>query len=220
MACATALHIYRRREENDRAESGRCDASLRGGARACISDLVSSALARSFHGARAQCYAEGELVLDAHGLHFAPRPLAETRIQHGFDTLQARQSLAVVEQGVQLVQTEAPDLLQHIERKRLDSLHSAVWWLYFLVMQSFTTHSANTFRYIQRMTDLLSEQAARLSLFVQSYLIDIRSAGALTEAYLAQLTDEEYVKVDAFAVSHESILEFVLGARVLVARHL
>ena len=104
-----------------------------------------------------------------------------------------------------------PKLLGYIERKHPDSSPPAVWWCYLLAMQSFTSHSANTFHSIQGMTNMIYQQVARLPQLVQTYVANIRGAGPLTEAHIAELSDDQYVKVGAFAISHQNVLKFVLG---------
>ena len=46
---------------------------------------------------------------------------------------------------------------------------------------------------------------------MKTYVADIGGAGPLTEAHLADFSDEQYLKVGVFAVSHQNVLEFMLG---------
>jgi hypothetical protein len=78
-------------------------------------------------------------------------------------------------------------------------------------MEFFTSHSAKTFRNIQGLTTLISKHAAELDQLVSNLTEEACAIGPLTEDAVVALEPSDYVIGGWYAVSLESVREYVLG---------
>lgn len=104
-----------------------------------------------------------------------------------------------------------PQLLQHINEKHPTSAPPMIWWVYLLAMECFTSHSAKTFRKIQGLTTMISQQQAELDLLVSSYVEEIGAIGPLSESTVSGLDPALHVTAGCYAVPLSKVEEFVLG---------
>jgi hypothetical protein len=109
------------------------------------------------------------------------------------------------------LKNKRPELLKYIEDKKPASAPPDLWWVYLVAMECFTSHSAKTFRNIQGLTTLVSQQAAELDCLVTNYIEEIGAIGPLTDAALSELDESEHAVSGRFAVALCSVREFVLG---------
>lgn len=106
---------------------------------------------------------------------------------------------------------QRPRLLQHINAKRPESAPPPIWWVYLLAMETFTSHSAKTFRSIQGLTTLISQQHAELTLLVSNLMEEVGGLGPLSEVGLRELNPALHVSSGKFAVPLAKVEDFLVG---------
>jgi hypothetical protein len=104
-----------------------------------------------------------------------------------------------------------PELLKYIQEKSPATAPPDLWWIYLLAMEVLTSHSAKTFRKIQGLTTLISQQEAELEQLIASYIAEIGAIGPLSDEAVTALDVTSYLVSGHYAVALDNVREFVLG---------
>ena len=104
-----------------------------------------------------------------------------------------------------------PRLLAHIAEKQPASAPPRLWWVALLAMHHFTSRVAITFKSIQGLTTLAEQQQSALNSLIDNFIVDVGVTGPLTAESIAALDPSTHVVCGLYAVSLESVQEFLCG---------
>ena len=102
-------------------------------------------------------------------------------------------------------------LFRYCQQKSPASAPPALWWVYLLAMNVFTKLVAKTFRKLQGLTTLVSQQRAELDLLVSALADTVGARGPLTPAAIAAIDERNEVADTSYAVTFQKVEEFLLG---------
>ena len=103
------------------------------------------------------------------------------------------------------------ELLRHIDTARPSSAPPQLWWVYLIAMQSFTSYTASTFKYIQGSTTLVSEQTQAFNKLIGTFIEDVGIVGPLTHDAILHHDPDTHVISGSYAVSLAQVREYLCG---------
>jgi hypothetical protein len=106
------------------------------------------------------------------------------------------------------------ELLVHIKVNNPSSAPDDLWWVYLLAMDRFTSHSATTFRKIQGLTTLVSQQQEELYNLIDELMTEVDATGPHTPEDCKECIDTEHethVCVGNFIVEYDNVREYLVG---------